>query len=204
MPPKVNPLGVLKKGFKALKDSISVRQTTLQARIANKEPLSEADEHWMDNGGNIVDEQRVIDILDDASDYERAKNSLNAEQKELVEKLMKLGGVEEAEDGGDGTGKEESSGGNKHKRKRRHFDAVMAARKGDDIDIEEPDVRAQPVPTRQEALQAVDVLQRFLVIRGDDFSRQFEALLSSFGPNTYLEAIQSTTPTEITDYFAKK
>ena len=39
----------------------------------------------MDNAGNIVDEEAVVDLLENASDYEHG-------QKILVKKLKELGG----------------------------------------------------------------------------------------------------------------
>jgi len=36
-----------------------------------KRTISSADEHWLDHEANIVDEQRVIENLEAASDYER-------------------------------------------------------------------------------------------------------------------------------------
>ena len=43
----------------------------MEIKLSQKESISSADERWLDNEGNIVDEQRVLDDLEAASDYER-------------------------------------------------------------------------------------------------------------------------------------
>ena len=46
----------------------------------------------MDDAGNLVDEEAVVDLLENASDYEHGLTWLTSQQKSLVEKLKELGG----------------------------------------------------------------------------------------------------------------
>ncbi|KIK80403.1 hypothetical protein PAXRUDRAFT_158811, partial [Paxillus rubicundulus Ve08.2h10] len=47
-------------------------KAALKAALKANQPISEVDEEWLDNAGNLVDEERVVDELDKALDYERA------------------------------------------------------------------------------------------------------------------------------------
>jgi hypothetical protein len=87
-----NPLHVLKKGLAKLTDSIKARKDNLLARINGKERISDEDEEWLDNAGNLVDEEAVVDLLENASDYEHGLTQLTSQQKSLVDKLKELGG----------------------------------------------------------------------------------------------------------------
>jgi hypothetical protein len=68
-----NPLDVLKKGLSKLKDSIEERKDNLLACLNRKEKISDEDEEWLDNAGNVVDEEAVVDLLENASDYEHGQ-----------------------------------------------------------------------------------------------------------------------------------
>ena len=65
-----NPLEVLKKGLAKFKETIKTREKELTAKLARAETISSSDEHWLDNEVKVVDEQRVLDALELASDYE--------------------------------------------------------------------------------------------------------------------------------------
>ncbi|KAK1235954.1 Pyruvate decarboxylase 2 [Marasmius sp. AFHP31] len=86
------------------------------------------------------------------------------------------------------------------------FEAVMRKKNGGDDKQEDADGEVDSpevlIPSRREALQAVGILQQFLQVRDDDFSRRLEGLLSAFGRSTRLDAIRAATSTEITDYFS--
>ncbi|KAG6379177.1 hypothetical protein JVT61DRAFT_11619 [Boletus reticuloceps] len=45
----------LKAGLKKLQDQTRDRKVALQARLKASQPISEADEEWLDNAGNLVD-----------------------------------------------------------------------------------------------------------------------------------------------------
>jgi chaperonin cofactor prefoldin len=91
-----NPLHVLRKGLVKLHDSIKGRKDNLLACLNRKEKISDEDEQWLDNAGNLVDEEIVVDLLDNASDYEHGLTRLTSQQKALVEKLKELGEVNKA------------------------------------------------------------------------------------------------------------
>ena len=86
------PLDILKSGLNALKKQVFNRKTGLEAQLRSKERISEADEEWLDNEGNVVDEQRVLDALEAASDYERGLGRLSEVDKGIVQKLRELAG----------------------------------------------------------------------------------------------------------------
>jgi hypothetical protein len=67
----LNALDVFKTGLSKVTQILKVRRDELSAKLAQKESISSSDEHWLDHEGNTVDEQRVIEALEAASDYER-------------------------------------------------------------------------------------------------------------------------------------
>ena len=85
-------LVILKKGLATLQKQVSAKQKDLSARLRWKEKLSEVDEQWLDNEGNTIDEELLCDKLENASDYELWLESLDSREKEIVERLTKLGG----------------------------------------------------------------------------------------------------------------
>ena len=86
-----NPLDVLKSGLTNLKNLTKTRRDDLLARLHRKEKISAKEEEWLDNAANPVDEEAVVVLLENASDYERGLTRLNSQQKSLVEKLKELG-----------------------------------------------------------------------------------------------------------------
>ena len=66
--------------------------TALQAQLAEKKSISSEDERWLDHEANLVDEQRVLEALEDASDYEQGFARLDGEQKGIVRKLQEAAG----------------------------------------------------------------------------------------------------------------
>ena len=90
MAPK--PLKILKKGLVKFTEAIKTRKTKLSEKLARAETISSSDEHWLDNEGNTVDEQRVFDTLESASDYERGIERLDENGKAIVKKLREWAG----------------------------------------------------------------------------------------------------------------
>ncbi|KIK81932.1 hypothetical protein PAXRUDRAFT_154900 [Paxillus rubicundulus Ve08.2h10] len=66
----MKPLEILKKGLTKLQQQIRDQKTRLEGKLKAGQPLSDSDEEWLDNAGNLVDEERVGDTLDNASDYD--------------------------------------------------------------------------------------------------------------------------------------
>ena len=54
--------------------------------------LASSDEEWLDGAGNLVDEERIVKLLEKASDYEKGVGGLSGADKGIVEKLQSLGG----------------------------------------------------------------------------------------------------------------
>ena len=69
-------VSILKKGLKKLQDQTWDRKVTLEATLKGHESISEIDEEWLDNAGNLVNEECLVDELDKALDYESALKKL--------------------------------------------------------------------------------------------------------------------------------
>jgi hypothetical protein len=90
MTPK--PLDILKKGFAKLTQTITKKRDDLNIKLSRQEDISSADEHWLDNEGNTIDEQRILEKLESASDYETGVAQLDDNGKAIVKKLRELAG----------------------------------------------------------------------------------------------------------------
>jgi hypothetical protein len=85
-------LDILKKGLKVLENRVKAKKETLQAQLAKRKPISQEDEQWLDHNANLVDEQRILEALENASDYERGLERLDEEQKGVVRRLQEAAG----------------------------------------------------------------------------------------------------------------
>ena len=85
-------LDVLKKGLNTLEKQFKTRKEKLLATLAEKKRISPQDEEWLNDEANLVNEWRVIDALESASDYERGFQRLDDAQKGLVHKLREIAG----------------------------------------------------------------------------------------------------------------
>ncbi|KAI6017368.1 hypothetical protein BKA83DRAFT_4465217 [Pisolithus microcarpus] len=83
---------ILKRGLTKLRDQIQSRKAKLIAELKAGQPISEVDEVWLDDDGNLVDEEQVVETLDNASDYDWGVERLNSQDKGIVQKLQRLGG----------------------------------------------------------------------------------------------------------------
>ena len=70
-----NPVATLKKGLVEFTEKIKARKDNLTDKLAKNEKLPDDDEHWLDHEANTVDEQRVLDVLEAASDYSRRQGT---------------------------------------------------------------------------------------------------------------------------------
>ncbi|KAG8215563.1 hypothetical protein J3R82DRAFT_7406 [Butyriboletus roseoflavus] len=91
----MKPVEVLKKGLIKLRHQIQEWKAKLEIELKAGQLISESDENWLNGDGNLIDNKRVVEILDNASDYERGLGGLDSQDKTIVEKLQKL-----AENGG--------------------------------------------------------------------------------------------------------
>ena len=87
-----NLLETLKKGLAKFKDTIKTRKNELVSKLARAESITSSDECWLDNEANTVDEQRVLETLESASDYERGVERLDEDGKAIVKKLREWAG----------------------------------------------------------------------------------------------------------------
>ena len=71
-------------------ESHETRRDDLLAHLHRKEKILAKEEEWLDNAANPVDEEAVVVLLENASDYEHRLTRLNSQQKSLVEKLKEL------------------------------------------------------------------------------------------------------------------
>jgi hypothetical protein len=85
------PLDTPKKGFSQLSETINDKRRTLVAKLSCKEAISSSDADWLDQEGNTVDEQCVMDTLELVSDYKRAVEQLDENGKAIVQKLKGAG-----------------------------------------------------------------------------------------------------------------
>jgi hypothetical protein len=85
-------LDTLKKGLKILKKTVQARKLKLEAQLAERKSISREDEDWLDNEASFIDEQRVIDTLEEASDYEKQLLKLNDAEKVCIKKLREAAG----------------------------------------------------------------------------------------------------------------
>ncbi|KAG6823822.1 hypothetical protein H0H92_008962 [Tricholoma furcatifolium] len=72
-------------------DKVKDKKNKIERLLADRKPISSADEAWLDNDANLVDFEVVVENLDSASDYDRGLERLDNE-KNLVHKLREAAG----------------------------------------------------------------------------------------------------------------
>ena len=87
------PIDVLKKGLKALRKQNEAWKSKIQADLDAQKSITESDEEWLDGEGNLVDEELVIDLLENASDYDEGFAGLCETDKNVVQRLKILAGA---------------------------------------------------------------------------------------------------------------
>ena len=89
-----NPIATLKKGLAEFSKKVKAHKDKLTDMLAKNEKISDDDEHWLDHEANMVDEQRVLNILETASesDYKKELGRLDANSKGIVNKLREWAG----------------------------------------------------------------------------------------------------------------
>ena len=85
-------IDILKKGLKTLKMSVASHKAQLEADLKAGKLISAEDEEWLDGAGNLIDEERMVEVLDNESDYERGLEKLNMKDRDIVQWLVSLGG----------------------------------------------------------------------------------------------------------------
>jgi predicted RNase H-like nuclease (RuvC/YqgF family) len=84
-------LGILLRGLQKLKKEVTEHRERLQEELKAKQKISEEDEVWLDGARNLVDEERVIQLLRDAVDYKKGLEQLSNGDKDVVKRLTALG-----------------------------------------------------------------------------------------------------------------
>jgi hypothetical protein len=87
-----NPLEILKRGFSEFFRKIKDRKDQLTAKLSRGEVISPSDEQWLDNEGNTIDEECILEALGSALDYNRAVAELDSNGQEIVRKLREWAG----------------------------------------------------------------------------------------------------------------
>jgi hypothetical protein len=77
-------------GLEALEKKFKKRKNELKARLTSGKPISEEDERWLDTEANFVDERRILDELDKASDYERGLARLPENDSVILRRLQEV------------------------------------------------------------------------------------------------------------------
>jgi hypothetical protein len=86
-----NSLNSLILGLQIIQSQVQDRKLRLMTDMRAGKELTESEEEWLDHAGNLVDEERIVELLKNASDYQKAFECLNKEDKGVVERLQALG-----------------------------------------------------------------------------------------------------------------
>ena len=65
--------------------------TVLKLHLKAQEKISAADETWLDQDGNHVDEEALLSTLGAASNFEHALTLLNPGEKKVLDGLVEVG-----------------------------------------------------------------------------------------------------------------
>ena len=87
----MSSIDVLRRGLKTLDNQHKARKEKLLAELKAGRPISEGDQDWLDGAANLVDEARIIEMLESAADYESAAYALNTRDRAVFDELMKMG-----------------------------------------------------------------------------------------------------------------
>ena len=94
MAPKA--IEIIKRGLKVLEATFALRKSQLLARRAENKSITSEDERWLDEEGNLVDEHVAVDVLEKASDFEKAIDALPEQQQAAVTRLREMALKEES------------------------------------------------------------------------------------------------------------
>ena len=84
-------INVLKKGLKTLKKRVASRKIQLEADLKVGNIVSTEDEEWLDGAGNLIDEERVVEVLGDDAPLGPTPSRHEALQAKLtIEKCIQM------------------------------------------------------------------------------------------------------------------
>ena len=84
-------LAILKAGLAALKSKAEICKNDLLNHFKAQEKISAAGETWLDQEGNYVDEEALLNTLGAASNFEHALTLLNPGEKKVLDGLVETG-----------------------------------------------------------------------------------------------------------------
>ena len=84
-------LAILKAGLAALKFKAEIHKNNLLNHVKTQEKISAADEPWLDQEGNYVDEEALFNTPGAASNFEHALTLLNTREKKVLDGLIEVG-----------------------------------------------------------------------------------------------------------------
>ena len=84
---------VPKKGLKLLKKCVASHKDQLKADLKAGNFISAVDKEWLVGVGNLIDKERVVEVLDNESDYKKGLE-LDIKDRDIVQELISLGGGE--------------------------------------------------------------------------------------------------------------
>ena len=84
-------LDILKNGLKALEDQIKEQKKTLEAKLSKNQKILSDDERWLDGNANLVDKIRLVKALENAADYGKSIQGLDAMQMSILRKVQEAG-----------------------------------------------------------------------------------------------------------------
>ncbi|KAH0825866.1 hypothetical protein J3R83DRAFT_7789, partial [Lanmaoa asiatica] len=79
-------------------EQVRERKARLTSILRAGGSILDNDQEWLDGEGNLIDEERVVEVLDDAFDYECGLQRLGPEGKIVVQQLEKLVGGGKSDD----------------------------------------------------------------------------------------------------------
>lgn len=85
-----NLLTALQKGLNKLKASHKTQHENNQAALAAQQPVSKADEAWLDSDANLIDEMLLLRQLQSVPDCEKAVEELDEKGKSIVKRLREV------------------------------------------------------------------------------------------------------------------
>lgn len=86
----MKPLDLLIKGLTMLRHQVQERKAKLTTELKAGWSISDADEVWLDGEGNLVDEERVVEVLKNAHDYEQCIMQLSPLDEMIIQRLQDL------------------------------------------------------------------------------------------------------------------
>ena len=86
-----SPLVTIQNGLKKLESQHKEKKERLLTLLKEKKTISKEDQNWLDGAGNLVDEVRILEVLEKAPDYKTGLGQLNPSNRVVVEVLKKLG-----------------------------------------------------------------------------------------------------------------